>query len=375
MTRRQRILLTARSACAAWGMIELWRVLRTRADVDLRLLAQQPAVRIFHAESIPCIDVGLPHAIAVDSPEAARLLDYAASEVGAFAPDAVLAGLSTPNEGGIDEAVIVKARCPSFVLQDFWGDCNLFYGRHADCYLASDAYGEEQTMRRHGARAVAVGSPRHARYAGIDFEALRQHVLGERGLDASLHYPGLFTQPLFELPGYVKTLEAWSSAVARLAPGTSVIYRPHPACSPRQVALVRDVIAGQGLAPVTISDGPVENAIAACSSIASAISNANFDAVYVNYFARSPKAVPVYLLWERDLAAYLGGMQDLDAMPLVQWGMARSVRHAAGLEAALVETIDPAARTGIWKSASGMPDPVAAVDTVIDMLMRPAVFV
>ena len=54
------ILLTARSACAAWGILEIWRYLILDRSLSVSILSQEPATTILKAYDIPVVDVDLP---------------------------------------------------------------------------------------------------------------------------------------------------------------------------------------------------------------------------------------------------------------------------------------------------------------------------
>src|SRR5690606_18822305 len=122
MTRR--LLMTARDAGASFHLIEVARAALAAGDIALEVATQMPASRYFADAGIPHRALPLPAARAPDDASAAALLACADGLVETVRPDAVLCGLSTPGDGGIDEAVIARFAGPSLVLQDFWGEVN-----------------------------------------------------------------------------------------------------------------------------------------------------------------------------------------------------------------------------------------------------------
>lgn len=370
----QRVLLTARSACAAWGMREIWRIASRDAGLDVRVVAQEPAATIFRAEGVPFVFLDLPPLHDPKSAESRALINRTRALLQDWTPDVALVGLSVPTEGGIDEAVVLLADFPTFVLQDFWGDCNLFFGRYADCYLTSDEEGARATSERHGVRNLVLGSPRHAKYARRDLAAVRQAEMARLALDPDGCYYGFFCQPLFRFPGYRRTVDNWAQAVRGLG-AADVIYRPHPASDPAQVEAITRMFRNAGLEPRLLAGGPIENALLTCSVVTSAMSNSNIDAVYVNHFAPKPIVVPTYMLHQPDVVAYMQDFQDVDRIPAVVQGLARVIRREEDAADVLAGAMGADERELVWQRARAMPDPVEALARTVDILKNPQAYV
>lgn len=368
---RNRGLLTARSACAAWGIAEIWKRAHLESDLEVLVAAQEPAATILTAENIPFSRVDHSAAVHVGSPEAEQLLMVGRELVEQFSPTVALVGLSAPGEGGIDEAVLVAADCPSFVLQDFWGDGNLFYGIQPDCYLVSDEVAAEATEARQGVKSLVLGSPRHARYAATDFDELRLEVLNSYRLEEESELIGFFGQPLIHLPGYRATVVAWARAVSQLDLDEQVVYRPHPSSTRTQVEEILRILESFGLAVLCIEGGPIERVITICTIVTSAMSNSNIDAAYVNHYSTAPKATPLYMLTSADVMDYVSEFQDVASIPTVKQGLARQIGPNDDVALEISRARHPAARRSVWQCAQELPDPGDALETAVRILRDP----
>jgi hypothetical protein len=366
-----RVLLTCRTACAAWSMIEIFQYLLQQTRFELKVLAQAPATEILTGQAVPHVRVPMSFTQDASSQTAADLLNYASAALGDYQPDSILSGLSIPTEGGIDEAIIAKATQPSFVVQDFWGDNNCFFGRHPDCYLSIDEHGEALTNALHGAVGRAIGSPRHARYSGSNFVEKRRRLLLERDLSPAANYAGLFSQPLLDVPGYGETLRAWAEAVRDDSWPSTVIHRPHPACSNTDLQYIQALLVDCGLTPVVLKDGPVEDAIAVCGLMSSALSNSNFDGAYVNHFASAPITVPHYMVWDASLSDHLSSFHDLDYLPMVRSGTAIATRRIEALPSDIAAARNERVRRDIWQGARQLPDPREALEKIREIVADP----
>lgn len=363
------VLLTARSACAAWGMLEIWRYASLDANLSITVAAQEPALTILKNHDVPVLAVNLLPAEKPSDPSSEKILAHTQKLLSRISPNVALVGLSTPGEGGIDEAVLALAECPTFMLQDFWGDSNLFFAKHPDCYLVADQEAALATKRRHNKQAIILGSPRHAKYAQLDFDLLRERTLIQLGLGVEAIVLGLFCQPIF-FQGYLDTIQAWAEAV-RSVKHDKIIYRPHPASSSTQVVQVQKILSENNLDFVTIAGGAVEPVIAVCTSLSTVMSNSNVDAVYVNHFASCPMVSPIYLLFNDDVVVFMRGFHNVDSIPTVTQDLALLVREESHLLSVLKQSIDQAVRHKLWFNAREISNPVAAVYKAKDIMVNP----
>ncbi|QDZ11618.1 hypothetical protein [Devosia ginsengisoli] len=365
-----RLLMSARDAAAALHLVEIARVARLRKSLEIRIHSQLPARGYFEAAGIETELVDLPSAHSPDDAAAAALRGAARNAIDQFKPDAVLCGLSTPFDSGFDEAVVAEFDGPSFVFQDFWGEANLALGKRADIYLALDEEGVRLSKERHSLPAVAVGSPRHATYAGLDIAAMRRQERARLGIPADARVIGLFGQGLHHLEGYRRTLDVWIKAVANLDDGFLALYRPHPRESARDRTWTTDFLRHFGVECIIAGDETVEASLVACDVVCSAFSNCSYDAAYLNYFSANPLLTPVSLFFDEEIVGYFKRMVKLAEFPYLKAGLVKPVYDAAELPRALAAAAGEEDRTWYWRKAQSLANPVNASNRILDIVMQ-----
>jgi len=330
-------------------------------------MSQAPATRIFQAGNIPHYTIELPAAKKPDDEIAQSLLAFVKEKLELLEPDVVLVGLSTPSEGGVDEAVLCLAKCETYMLQDFWGDSNLFFGKHPDCYLVADKEAAAHTSRRQQRESIIVGSPRHACYGKLDIPELRNRTLSAYGLPRGQPLHGFFCQPLDKVPGFMETVQAWAVAIRSIGL-KDVIYRPHPASGTAQKKEIVRQLSRSDLDVHVVSDCPVENAIVVCDSVSGIMSNSVVDVTHLNYFSAQPVATPIYLLIHEKMVKFLGSFYNVEHLPTVEQGLALKVNRVEQMKSVLEKSIDSAVKEQIWQNAKDLPSPVGSLELVKAML-------
>lgn len=362
------ILLTARSACAAWGILEIWRYLILDRSLSVSILSQEPATTILKAYDIPVVDVDLPPGSNPDDENSKKILSYVNSFLLSAVPDVVLVGLSTPGEGGVDEAALALAKCPTCMLQDFWGDSNSFFDKHPDCYLVMDHEAKLVTDCKYNTSSVVVGSTRHAKYSKLNFEVMQKEMLEKLDLNLDSIVHGFFCQPLYCL-GYLETVEAWADAV-NILPYDRIIYRPHPGSSSEWVSSIEAIFKRRGLRYIILGDVDLEKVIVICTSVSSVMSNSSLDVAYVNHFSLKAMAVPIYLLFNKGVVEYLKKFQAVDELPTVKQGVALLVKDLDSLSLVLGKSVSPSHQDFLWRRAKCLPNPSDSVVSVKEELVR-----
>lgn len=364
------LLMTARDAGASFHLIEIARAAAAAGDIVLDVVTQAPASRYFADAGVPHRPLPLAAAKEPDGPAAAALLAAAREVLAEIRPDAVLCGLSTPGDGGIDEAMQAAFAGPSLVLQDFWGEVNGFFGSTADLYLALDEEGVLLTRSRHGRPAVAIGSPRHSAYAALDLAGLRAAMRRRIGAGPGTAAIGFFGQALHGLDGYRRTLEAWAEAVMHHPEPRLAIYRPHPRETAAEAAWTIERLEALGVRCVVLADCSVEEALLASDVVCSAFSNCTYDVAYLNRFSPVPLATPVSLFFDPQIVDYFHRMVRLDEFPYLKAGLVLPVREAARLPALIREAAGPDAKRRYWQAAQGLADPQAAPQRALDQVRQ-----
>lgn len=361
-----RLLITARDVAAALHLVQVASAAQVDARFDVSIAAQEPAARHFAAAGLPVTVVAPMAATSADAPEAARLRSIARELLARVRPDAVLAGLSTPFDAGLDEAVLAETTVPSLLYQDFWGEQNLVLGRGAGRILAIDEQAAARNQSRYGIASTVVGSARHAAYAQLDIPEVRARNRAAMGLAAHQRLVGFFGQALHHLPGYQRTVERFVDAFRHADPSTVLVVRSHPR---EELAQRRQTEQYFRAVPGLIQngpEGPVEDLIAACDVVVSLFSICTFDAAYLNRFSKQPVAVPVSMLFDDEIASYCrqhGNYFDFTHHTL---GLVVPVYDAAMLTATLRSALAPATRAEVWANAhKHLPDPAEAPARVL----------
>ena len=362
-----RLLITARDVAAALHLVQVARAGLRDPRFEIRVAVQEPAAQHFRSAGITGVTIDLPSAKHAQSVEALALRRAARALLDEVRPDAILVGLSTPFDAGLDEAVLAEADVPTALFQDFWGEQNLILGRGADLILALDAEASARNLARYGVTSTIVGSARHSAYAELDITAIRARVRQRLNAASDRRIVGFFGQALHALPGYRRTVEQFVSCVGAMSNRVKLVLRPHPRENDLQRRQTEDLFRSAGLPVTLFSEGPVEDALIACDTVVSLFSTCTFDTAYLNRFGHEPIAVPVSLLFDEEIAAYCRQHGNYLEFQHHTLGLVKPVYEAAELAAALENAILPATCRDVWERAHlHLPDPARAPAKVLD---------
>ena len=355
---------------AALHLVEVARVAVIDPRFEIVVVAQEPAARQFSLAGIPVRTVALPAAKSATGENATRLCEAARQLLAEIRPDAVLAGLSTPFDAGLDEAVLAEARVPSFLYQDFWGEQNLLLGRGADHILAIDQQAAERNRTRYQRPSTIVGSARHAAYARLDIGATRARVRKAIAAPPSSPIIGFFGQALHQLDGYQRTVARFIEATNALDRSTILILRPHPREGDEQRRQTDEWFEAAQLKVTRLPPGPVEDALTACDAVVSLFSICTFDTAYLNRFSDRPVAVPMSLLFDDEITTYCrqhGNYLDFNHHTL---GLVKPVYEAGDLLPALQDALQMDTRQQVWERAHRhLPSPSQAPERVLSQVI------
>lgn len=362
-----RLLITARDVAAALHLVQVARAAARDPRFELHVAVQEPAAEHFAAAGIAATTIALPPAKAADSVEADALRAAARRLLGEVRPDAIIVGLSTPFDAGLDEAVLAEANVPTALYQDFWGEQNLILGRAADTILALDAEAAARNLARFNTPSTIVGSAKHSAFAELDIPAARVRVRQSMGLDAQDRVIGFFGQALHALPGYKRTVEAFLAATGAMAPSVKLMLRPHPRENAAQRLETERLFAAAARSVRPLAAGPVEDALAACDVVVSLFSTCTFDTAYLNRFSPQPVAVPVSLLFDAEIAAYCRQHGNYLEFQHHTLGLVKPVYEETELASMLESAIQPETSRDVWQRAHRhLPDPADAPRRVLD---------
>ena len=355
-----RLLLCARDMGAALNLAPVARLLAGQAGVELRVVAQQPALAYLKAEAghggfaVTPFTGGEAGGLG----DAGELLAAARAVLDALRPHAVLTGLSWPG-AGVDEAMAVVAEVPVLAFQDAWGDVNLTLGRIADRFLVRDDLAARLTFERCGRPCLVVGSPKYEAYGGLDVATLR--AAGRERLPGRGPVAGFFGQPLGDLPGYARSARAFGRAIAAVCPEARLFFAPHPK---EAGGAALTALGAAGLSVVRADFSRVEEALAACDVAATCFSSCGEDLAELRARGGDGLATMLYLLFEPDLAAVFGRGTGLDFVPVARQGRAVEVREVAHLPVAVAESL--AGRIGRAAAVAPLGAARAVAEALLD---------
>ncbi|HAT2064642.1 TPA: hypothetical protein JBA10_16065 [Legionella pneumophila] len=313
-----KLLVTARDIGATVNIIEIAKEAIIDKEIDIYVYTQNPASKYFYNAGINNInEINLPAVTDKNSGDTRKLLSFAEHLIDEIRPDAVLSGLSSPRDAGIDEAIVAVCdeKIKTFVMQDFWGEVNTFFDKTADYYFCLDQEAAKLTKDHFNTEAIAIGSPRHASYANLKISDLRQQIRNKLQISQDRNLIGLFSQSLHFLPGYFDTIKQMLSSVKNNNPETALLYRKHPRETDKEANAIIDLINSMGLDLFILDENRVEFSLLACDMVCSIFSNCIYDSCYLNYFANSPLIVPVILSYHSDVIQYAKQFNVYDFSP------------------------------------------------------------
>ena len=370
-----RLLLSGRDLGAGLSVLEVAKAARSRGDIEVSILAQDPALDRMRAAGLEVEAFAAPPLHRWDEDGVSALRRSAEGCLERLRPDALLVGLSGPSFG-VDEALLAAFEpSRSYAMQDFWGDMNLALGRSAGTYFVLDEVAARKTRERGARRAVAVGSPKHAAKLGLDIQGLRRERRASLGIEGSRAFVLFAGQPLWQLAGYGRTLAATGRALATQLPTAIIAYRPHPTETGEQSAEAARLLAEAGL-PVKVDEAvELEASLAACDILLTSFSTVTYDHALLNRQSTLPLASALVLLFELEVDDCYRRQSSLDEVPLHDLGLTGLVRSADRLAPALREAQSMSERERAWHCAkTNIPDPRGAseriIETILDDLSR-----
>ena len=356
-----RLLITARDVAAALHLIQIAKHCKSDPRFELIVAAQQPAARHFMEAGFSVRLVPPMMAQFADGAQAELLRAMARQLLDDIAPDAILVGLSTPFDAGLDEAMLAVAEVPTILFQDFWGEQNLILGTAADMVLAVDAEAAKLNMERFGIASRVVGSARHAAYIQMDITEIRGRIRKRLQVKPEEIVIGFFGQALHSLPGYARTLDRFVEALQDLDRPFKLIVRPHPREDEFQKKKTESLFTDSGIAPSFDLEGSVENSLLACDVVCSLFSTCTYDAAYLNRFSKEPIAVPISMLFDAEIETYCRQHVNFSSFPYHTYEVVIPVFQSAMLTETIVRSLEPQRRREIWaNSQKHLSDPAEA---------------
>lgn len=359
-----RLLVSARDTGAAAHMAEIVPSLSTAADIDVTLVADDPALSYLRGRGLrPRAFAGA--SIATPTDAGARALRNAARQLlQEVKPQALLVGLSGPGIG-LDEALLAEASAiPTYAVQDYPGWVVEGFDVKPQTFFVSDALSAMMTrLRLNGARLVVAGSAKHGAYARLNTLSLRtagRAMLGGCGL-----HIGFYGQPAWFLPGYERAITGFASALVAIG-GVKPFYRPHPKETAGERARVLSIFSHAGQTLQMDPNETVEQSLCAADLVVTCFSSCGADQIHLQKQSLSPLGAVFYLFTEDDLRRHHSAHAGSDVPLYATMELALLATDPKTLAANLRSALDPTTARAMWqRTRLVLPDSAAAPDVML----------
>lgn len=326
------LLFSARDMGAAQSIAELYSEAHSQGWKNLTLVGCGIAAEYFSFKKLPHIK--LDWDVVENSKSGDQLLEKAYCFYRKEKFDGIITGLSGLGIG-LDEALIKVADCPTFSVQDFWGDINFGFSKIADFYFVLDEMAHDLSCKKglKSENCHIVGSIKHStidkEIENIDAEIKNyRQTLGVNKCERILLICG---QPLWSFPGYEKTMELLLE-IALSVTGLKVIYRPHPAETLLPNIITKKLLLTRDKKLIVDNKIPLYIALAACDMNCSVFSTCGWDQIVLSRCLKRPLGMVSYLLAEPSIKKMLFEITGLNDVPVCQQGFATEVHSFAILE-------------------------------------------
>jgi len=354
----KKLLFSARDPGAAHNIGCVARYFNNKEGYEIFVAAMHPATEIISRQGLSVLPVDVPPVTDPDSDEALVLLSTAQSLLEQIQPDALIVGLSGPDIG-LDEALVASAAtCPSYALQDFWGDVAWGFGIFPGTYFVLDNEAARLTRNRVDARVVVTGSPRHE--VEVSLPELSADVV-------DVLFCG---QPLWGISGYADTISSLASRLCSFDNMSRIVYRPHPKETEAQRNAALHLFAEVGVKASLDTLSDINASLSTARIVATCYSNCGLDLAYLNRASNRPLAGMLYLLICKDVFEYYVDYSKLSSIPLAESGLAQAVYPVGSLADGLRMVGSNAWRRSVWEaSRKVLPDPSNAMRVIEEQLV------
>jgi hypothetical protein len=225
------------------------------------------------------------------------------------------------------------------------------------------------TLHRHGTPAHVTGSARHGQYSSFDSIGAKYAVRNSYSIARDSLVWGWFGQPLQAFDGYRRTINCWTNEIAALQGNATILYRPHPRETVVEQIWTQQLLLRSGKRVVLVEGCSTEEALAACDTMSTILSNCAYDAAYLNFFSSAPVLVPLLLLFDAELRDFYYHTLNIRHLPYVEKHLAIPVWRENDLAEVLHSSTEPETRYALWCAArSVLSNPSQSVSRVLDAL-------
>ena len=342
-SHKKKLLVTARDPSAANDLAALLPGLAQRPNLEITLIAQDPAFEILR--------VGF---LGRDSLENAKLKympwdDEVSIEncirdvLASFQPDMLLTGISGP-DFGVDEIALKLCQgnaTKTYSVQSYWGDLNCKFGITADTVFVIDQFAAELTRQRYpSVKTVITGPFQTKNYAAFDALDARMAFREGLGLHRQKIIVGFFGQPLFEYQWYKDTLSFFADTFAKEHEDTHLLFKPHPKETSESIAWFSEKLS-TSVVEFTISrQADVLTVLSGIDLAVSLFSTIGYNLQNLVAQSEGLAAVPMYLFYEKQCRNWYKQYCGLEKIPMTYDEMAIVVEASDELSAMMARGLD-----------------------------------
>jgi len=345
-----RLLVSARDIGAAKALFPLIAAAMDRQDIDVAVVAQEPAYSFFRERGLDPVEVEAPPVASTDSPAAAALLARASDLHLTLRPDIVLTGLSGPDLG-IDEALLATAETRhTCSFQDYEGWVVSGFGKPAGTYIVTHADAATMTHSQGISHTIEAGWVGYEDWVDMDIPAMRRSFRST--VEAGKPVVAVFGQTL-DCPGYRKSMHLLGASLRQFGEPITVLYRKHPRQVDREAAADMEALglADRPEAALSPVSGDLIAMLAGSDCAISCLSTVGQDAMALNALSAEPVSVPIYLLSEPDVRKIHTDDSGTEApWPVRQCG-ALAVWKEDDYAGLVEQALSPETRQTVWRQA------------------------
>ena len=366
-----KILLSARDPGTANNMIQIAKTAYESDKFDIAFFADEPAYSIVQRERIPVERFHAGYVLSRNDSGVDGLHKEAIETIRRVRPDVILAGTSGEGEG-IDEALLANSRnIPSYLIQDFWGRVNKFFGVNDTTYFVIDEDAAQLSHELHRVETIVTGMPKYTAYNKIDTVSVRKrlrNILCDKPDERIITF---FGQNQWHLNGYSSTLKRFAEAVLELDTPVSVFYRKHPKEPEGCMKQVCKIMSSVGVVCKTASEFTTEEWLVVSDIVCCVCSNTGYDQIMFNRLSKEPLGSVVYLLCDPEIISWYKEFKKIDFLPPVRQNLAFCVEHPEEIVRVLRKALLPEAQQQQWlKIQKSVPVPHHVSTNILDIIYQ-----
>lgn len=369
---KKKIIISMRDYGAATHLIELVKYLTEEDRFDITVVAQKPASNLLKLNNINHINIELDASENKDSILSKKIIKKAYEIVKVIKPRFIICGLSTPFDGGIDEAFyFISNKIPCFVYQDQWGESNSFFGKSADYYFVLDNLAKRINKKlRPNSKNIIIGPLKYKKLEKINLLDERKKKRTFNNFDNAKKIITFFGQYLHDIDGYQQTVEYFLNQIKNIKYPYIFLYIPHPKEKEKDKIFIKKLIKKNQIFSKFIRFDNIEDTIVISDLVFSVFSTCNYDSAYINYYSKKPLCSIYSLLYDKRMVNYFNSyLVDIKNLPIHKHKVVMPVYLKSKIKEILLNKINK--KKEFWINAKNhLSDPENASELISENLIK-----